>query len=225
MTRIQVETEVRNASLAWLKEAGFDHALIVDGDELWLRGLMADVDEAVRYASPDAMACRMIPVIGLPGYPIEGAEDKVTIYIKTSMKFRNCRSPVCQTSLLNRHGVVHFTATRKTMEEIIIKHRESGHYDDPSYDFEGWISNVLPNAKPGLKNAHMYKPMQIWPMIRNWTREELVQLPQSLHQYIGATWLNPMKNVAMVEMPTITKANKFKQNVRSFNKNPFRMAR
>jgi hypothetical protein len=70
------------------------------------------------------------------------------------------------------------------MQEIIDKHRTSGHYDDPAYDFEGWIANTLPNAKPGLINAHMYRPYQIWPRVRKWTKYEIDDIPESIHPYI-----------------------------------------
>jgi hypothetical protein len=74
------------------------------------------------------------------------------------------------------------------MDEIIAKHRDSGHYDDPEYDFEGWLRNILPNIKPGMKNVHMYRGYQIWPEIREWTREEFDNIPSSLWKYLGGTY-------------------------------------
>jgi hypothetical protein len=183
--RIEVETQVRNESLRWIRNEGFKHILIVDGDELWLKGLLGVVDRLVVQAMPGAVGCRMIPVVGLPGYPIDQAQDLVTVYIGKDAEFSSCRTPNCKNNILDIHGVVHFTATRKTMADIIQKHRESGHYDDPNYDFEGWISNTLPNIKPGFRNCHMYKPHQIWPIAREWYPSEIPQIPTSLHKYLG----------------------------------------
>lgn len=180
------ETAVRNASLDWVRDSGFEHVLVVDGDELWINDLLYYVDKYVDEHRPEALGIKMIPVVGLPGYPIGQASDIATIYLGPTIKFRSCRGPAAtQQIVLNWPGVVHFTGTRKTMKEIIDKHRNSGHYNDPSYDFEGWINNVLPNIRPGMTNVHMYKRYQIWPYVRNWTVSEHAQIPESLRQYLG----------------------------------------
>jgi glycosyltransferase involved in cell wall biosynthesis len=184
-SRIEVETLLRNDSLRWMREEGFNHILIVDGDELWRRGLLKMVDQTVDRVSPDIIACHMIPVIGLPGYPVDQAQDKVSIYVGNGVQFHDCRSANGKRATLGFHGVFHFTATRKTMDEIVKKHRESGHYDDPNYDFEGWIATTLPNIRVGSTNVHMYRPYQIWPVVRAWSRDELAQIPDNLHQYLG----------------------------------------
>lgn len=183
--RIQVETHLRNDSLNWIRSCGYQHILIVDGDELWKKGLLKLVDATITQTGADAVACHMIPTVGLPGYPVDNAQDKVTVYIGNGQSFRDCRSPNGKIATMGFYGVYHFTATRKTMQEIIDKHRNSGHYDDANYDFEGWIANTLPHARPGLKNAHMYIPYQIWPELRAWSRKELSDIPESLHEYLG----------------------------------------
>jgi hypothetical protein len=101
--------------------------------------------------------------------------------------FLECRKPSGHrdAQLLDVRGIIHFTATRKTMQEIIDKHRTSGHYGDPNYDFEGWIKNVLPNIKAGTKNCHMFVPWQIWPLARNWTKAEWAEIPESIHPYLA----------------------------------------
>jgi hypothetical protein len=184
-SRIDVETLVRNASLKVIAEAGFKHIIILDGDELWVPGLLAKVSETVDRCDPMAVGCRMVPVVGLPGYPIDEALDTITVYIRAGERFGNCRSPAGQTLWLGDYGVIHFTACRKTMEEIIRKHRDSGHGDDPDYDMEGWIANVLPYVRPSMENVHMYKRYQIWPRVRNWTIEELSYIPTTIWPYIG----------------------------------------
>jgi len=128
----------------------------------------------------------MIPVIGLPGYPIEFAQDLAVVYIGGNLNFKSCRTPTIRQTIIPFPRIYHFTGTRRTMEETIVKHRRSGHYDDPDYDFEGWIKNILPNVQPGLKNAHMYKKYQIWPSVRDWRSDEVSQIPSSLIRYLGS---------------------------------------
>ena len=127
----------------------------------------------------------MIPVLGFPGYPVNGAADRVISYVGHACVFRDCRTPIGQVYYENRATVYHFTSTRKTMEETIEKHRQSGHFDDPEYDFEGWLRDVLPNVKPGMKNAHMYRRYQIWPEVREWTPADLAEIPSTIHQYLA----------------------------------------
>ena len=52
--------------------------------------------------------------------------------------------------------------------------------------FEGWLKDILPNVKPGLKNAHMYKKYQIWPSVRDWRSDEISHIPNSLSRYLGS---------------------------------------
>ena len=184
-SRIAVETRVRNDTLGWIRRSGFQHILIVDGDELWVKGMLAKVDDCVRNAKPTCISAPMVPVVGLPGYPIDKATDRAVVYIGGATVFRECRSPATEHFMLNNCIVIHFTATRKTMQEIIDKHRNSGHYDDPDYAFEDWIKNTLPNLKPGWRGAHMYRRYQIWPLVRNWTSQEWGHIPESIHQYLG----------------------------------------
>jgi len=192
-SRITVETRVRNDALAEIRRAGFEHVLIVDGDELWKRGTLNYVRKVLDEWHPLSINCLMIPVVGLPGYPIDGATDVAVIYLNSKVPFKECRTPHGDQFRLQMPQVVHFTGTRKTMEETIQKHLDSGHYDDPEYDFDYWIKNVLPNIKPGYRHTfpdgqvgiHMFKRYQIWPSVRHWMPEEVTQLPQALHPYLG----------------------------------------
>lgn len=183
--RVDTETRLRNDSLAWIRANGFKHILIVDGDELWKPGTLNVVDELVS-AGHIAISSQMVPVVGLPGYPVDQATDVAVVYIGGNCQFKCCRTPFAQQTVISRPLILHFTGTRRTMEEIIAKHRTSGHYDDPDYDFEGWIKNILPNIKPGLQNVHMYRKYQIWPRIRDWRPEEVAALPESLFAYLPA---------------------------------------
>ena len=183
-TRICVETRVRNASLAWIRRCGFEHILCVDGDELWKPGTL-DMLRPIVAQGHTAISVRMIPVVGVPGYPVEGATDTAVVYVGPKCSFQSCRTPTGRPFHLDLPQIIHFTSTRRNNEENVAKHRRSGHYDDPDYDFEGWLTGVLPNAKPGLKNVHMFKPFQIWKELRKWRPEELAVIPESIWQYLG----------------------------------------
>lgn len=186
-SRITVETRVRNDSLSWVRQNGFTNICVVDSDELWPVGSLAIIKEIVDSSNPLAISLPMTPVLGFPGYPVQGATDRVISYIGQSCVFRDCRTPIGQVYIENRVNVYHFTSTRRTMEETIEKHRQSGHFDDPEYDFEGWLRNTLPNVKPGMRNAHMYRRYQIWPEVRAWKPEELAEIPATIHPYLATS--------------------------------------
>ena len=190
-SRIKVETRLRNAALAEIRRNGFRHILVLDADELWPVGVVEEVHRAVQQGVT-ALACPMIPVIGLPGYPVAGAKDIAVVYMGGSRIFFDCRSPAGTLHALPV-PIYHFTATRRTREEIAIKHRQSGHYDDPRYSMEEWVETVLPAIKPGpaptLRGGqpgwHMFLEHQIWPTLRHWTAGELANIPTSLHPFLG----------------------------------------
>jgi hypothetical protein len=184
-SRIQVETFARNEALDWVRSCGFKHIVIADGDELWRRGLLAELIDVVNDYKPTCVYTGMIPVVGLPGYPIEGAVDKASIYVSEDAVFQECRGTFGAKYELKGHKIFHFTSTRRTMEEIIKKSRDSGHYDDPNYDFEGWIANILPNIKPGMRNVHMYRPYNPWKEVREWSLEEMKEIPPSLFKFLA----------------------------------------
>lgn len=184
-TRILVETRVRNESLNWIRSLGYRHILVVDSDELWIRGTLNIVKGYVEQGHK-AISVHMIPVIGVPGYPVDMATDVAVVYVGPDVVFKVCRSPYIPQSIIYRPLIYHFTGTRKGMDETIKKHRRGGHYDDPDYDFEGWIRDKLPAIRPGMVNAHMYKPRQIWPRVRAWRPDELAQMPESVRAYLGS---------------------------------------
>lgn len=183
-TRILVETRVRNESLNWIRSLGYKHILVVDGDELWIRGTL-DIVKAYVEQGHKAISVHMVPVIGVPGYPVDAATDVAVVYVGPDVVFKVCRSPYIPQTIIYRPLIYHFTGTRKGMEETVKKHRRGGHYDDPDYDFEGWLKDKLPNIKPGMRDAHMYKPRQIWPRVRAWRPDELAAMPQVVRSYLG----------------------------------------
>lgn len=191
-TRIDTETRLRNDSLAWIRAAGHQDILIVDGDELWLAGLLAEVDALVSKGHL-AISTAMIPAIGLPGYPVDSATDLAVVYIGGACQFKACRTPHIKQTVINQARIIHFTGTRRTKQEIIDKHLASGHYDDPDYAFDEWLEKILPNIHPdhiptwsnGLTGYHMYRKYQIWPRVRHWRPEEKAAIPESLHQFLA----------------------------------------
>jgi len=194
-TRLRVETRVRNDALAHIRSKGWEHVLIVDSDELWKRGTLNYVREILKRWNPSAINCLMIPVVGCPGYPIAGATDVAVIYVNSGTPFKECRTPIGEQFRLQMPCVIHFTGTRRTMEETIRKHTDSGHFDDPKYLFKEWIEQVLPRIRPGfvhtwpngLKGLHMFQDYQIWPACRNWLVDELKEIPKSVWPYLGVT--------------------------------------
>lgn len=183
---LETEAMVRNEMLNQMRRDGWGHVVVVDGDELWLPGTLQMIDRYIEDNHPKALNIRMIPVAGLPGYPIEGANDVAMCYLAPNGKFSKCRSSDDPLQLIYpRRQVIHFTATRKTKDEIIQKHRESGHYGDPQYPFEEWFVRTLPNIKPGFKRCHMFTEWDAWPLCRNWKQEEWKAMPESIKPYLG----------------------------------------
>lgn len=182
-TRIIVETRIRNASLSWIRENGYTRIFVVDGDELWPHGTLAKLMPLVEEHNPHTMSCSMVPVAGFPGCPIDSAVDSALVYIGRQCIFKVCRSPL-QHWLIPNVYIIHFSSTRRTLEETVQKHRDSGHYDDVDYDFEGWIRDTLPNIKPGFKNVHMFRPSQIWPMARAWKKSEYAEIPDTIKPFL-----------------------------------------
>ena len=192
-SRIMVETAVRNSAIDQIRASGNDHIIIADGDELWKLGLFRRLFQFVQEFRPHSVYTGMIPVIGLPGYPVEGAKDKATIYIGPGSWFVNCRGVSGHRHEIQGYDVIHFTATRRTREEIAQKHLESGHADDPDYRMAEWVEKVLPNISPNFVHRwsptnvglHMYVPEQVWPRCRSWTPQEFETLPVSVRRYLA----------------------------------------
>jgi hypothetical protein len=188
--RIRIETDCRNWYQRFCQAQGFEHCIIMDGDELWKPGLLLRMNEMVRERWPMSIFTGMIPVAGLPGYPIEGALDKATIYARADARFEMCRGAVGYRHELQGYDIYHFSATRRTLDEIAGKHLGSGHADDKDYAMADWVKDTLMagRIKPGLRDAHMYRKLghpNVWPLVRAWKKEELAELPVGLLRYLG----------------------------------------
>jgi hypothetical protein len=181
--RYQVEAGVRNQGLRMIRRAGMGTVLVVDSDELWMPECSSRVFNAY-YAGATALTVQMVPVIGCPAYPVDGATDAALVLLAGGREYTACRS-TSNPQALKERLILHFTGTRESREAVARKMRESGHYGDPDYDFEGWITNTLPNIKPGMVNAHMFRPWQIWPRVRAFSARERKHIPARLHKYLG----------------------------------------
>jgi len=179
-SRAQLETNYRNSCLDRLRGLGFGEQLIIDGDEILLPRALAQVDWYVRWFNPTTAALHGVPVAGLPGVAIDGATDRILVYMGSRDKWRDVRSPHHPTMDIARAGVLHLSAVRRSVEEIVAKMRKSGHYDDPEYHFEDWIERVLPALAPGQTNVHMYQDGSLWPRTREFTDDEWQAIPAEL---------------------------------------------
>ncbi len=191
-SRITVETRIRNDSLRWIRDQGFKHILVVDGDELWKPGTFNMIRPHIEQGQT-AIATYMVPVIGCPGWPVGEAVDTAVVYVGGTVIFKCCRSPLGRFVIVPSAQVIHFTGTRRTLPETIEKHKRSGHYDDPDYLFDLWLKDVLPNIRPGwdylwpngIRGLHMYQPKQIWKRVREWLPDEISAMPKTIHRYLG----------------------------------------
>jgi hypothetical protein len=182
---LEAETEIRNYSMDVMKRAGVEHALILDADEIWRRSALQRLDMFLDKGNPKAVCMKSVPIIGFPGYPVGSIGDGLEVYIKTSEKFLAGRTPEITAADMNLPGIFHFTSTRRSMEDTVRKHIQSSHYGDKLYDFDKWVRDVLPTLKPGVKDCHMFTLWQIWPEVRHFTRQEWVEIPKHLKQYLG----------------------------------------
>ena len=186
--RIEVETNVRNAALARIRTDGWTDVLIVDTDEIWRRGTLRALAELLlrpRWRRLQSVWTHLVPVLGQPGYPVEGATDKAYIYVRADGAFRWGRIPRGKTAQLPGWNLWHFTGTRTGVAELAAKARRSGHYDDADYNYERWLREVMPAIRPGATDVHMYRDAAVWPRVRAWRRSDLADIPSRLHAMLG----------------------------------------
>lgn len=182
---LMVEAAVRNEALEQIRGYGWEHVVVADDDELWVHGTLRAIDDYVDDNFPPSLCMGMVPVIGVPGYPVQGAQDVAMVYLGPGTKFFSSRSAEGFQRMYPVPLVLHFSACRKTLDEVIAKSRKSGHYGDPDYDFEGWIHGVLPNIKPGMKRVHMFRKWDTWPLVREWSKHELESIPDNIKPFLG----------------------------------------
>lgn len=184
-TRIQTETRVRNDALREMRSIGWHFALIVDSDELWVKGTLAKVHELAA-EGVQAIRVKMRTVAGMPpnAVVIDG-KDYANCYIGPDTEFHYCRNAVAPMHTIEDVGVYHFSAVRRTKELLIEKMKGSGHYGEAGYNFDKWIEETLPRIAVGEKNLHMHDKVDLWPEGRAWTDEDKSVLPLAIKEFLG----------------------------------------
>ena len=162
--------------------------IVVDSDEIWVKGAVEKLDDAVSHNMVDCVAVRHLPVVGCPGYPVVSRQEGLLVYINSNTaEFIDARSPSKPTFQIRGDPlVIHFTATRRTLKDVVDKHVRSCHYDNPTYDFDGWLKNKLPKLKPGEKDCFISSKEKVWDLVRNFTQEEWNMIPEKLKKYLGS---------------------------------------
>ena len=186
--RLELERLARNEALARARRDGWRHVLLLDSDEIWRRGTLAQLGQLLRRFRLRRLSgvwTTATPIIGVPGYPVDGAHDLAYIYVRSDTTFETGRIPVPRRDHLPGDRLWHFVATRPNIDELKEKLRHSGHYDDPIYRFDAWIERQLPGLRPGQENVHFFQGGERWPRVREWTRAELAEIPSSLHVALG----------------------------------------
>lgn len=188
-TFVESETLLRNQALDWVF-GQVEHVILADADELWISGRLKRLDDIISEYKPSAVSLGMIPTLGIPGLPVERATDRATVYFHRDKRISWCRGyepDGRDITLMDPRGLYHFSSTRRTLEELVDKCRKSGHYDDAQYEFERWLTEIVPHVRPGMKWVHMYhlgREGNIWPEVRSWTAQELSDIPASLHPFL-----------------------------------------
>ena len=123
--RIETEGRVRNAALSSMRSMGWHFALIVDSDELWVKGTLAKI-HALAKEGVQCVRMKMTTVAGMPPncFPIDGI-DCANMYIGPDTEFSMCREPVAPQHLISEVGIYHFTAVRRTKELLAQNMKEN----------------------------------------------------------------------------------------------------
>lgn len=178
--RHEVESRVRNAARETIRASGYEHILVVDEDELWWRGALRRIAAKVRRKRPAAVWSLMVPVVGRPGFPVDGARDRAVVYIRATTGFAHGRWVDAPLTGIRGRWVIHFTAVKPTEAALVAKMNESGHYDDPGHRYADWVRVALPKIAPGFAGAGTIAKRQEWGAVRRWREAEWAEIPERL---------------------------------------------
>jgi len=132
---IQVETHARNEALSWIRARGFNHILVVDGDELWRRGTMAAL---LTQSTTSSTVClhRDDPDDRGAGYPSTG--HGLCHYLcwagRLVQRVPQHRGDKVQ---LNGNRVIHFSANPADFSGSRYEVPRVRHYDDATMTLRG----------------------------------------------------------------------------------------
>ncbi len=82
--------EERNLAVSAVRSR-FDYIIVLDSDELWMPGTLEKITRLAE-ANIGAISVHYLPVVGSPGYPIDGALDELPACLRADVKFRYARS-------------------------------------------------------------------------------------------------------------------------------------
>ena len=192
----ETETKIRNFSLNFVRKQGFNHVLIVDDDELWIKNFLVNVlDKEVTKSKPTALAYKCISVFGYPGYPIYDGADRITMYIGSG-NFRFIRCPEKKYNEYDNLGMIHLSMVRESKESLLKKLKSSAHWYDSEFDYQNVCNVLMENLQIGLSNLHPWKlNPNTWPTLSKWrNKNDYYQIPASIRKHIINDVGNSKKN-------------------------------
>jgi hypothetical protein len=204
--REEIETRIWNSTLEHMAQS-FEWSLIVDPDELWVRGSGWSVANAIK-SNPQGLSLLsdLIPYFGFPAFPIKTNSGKLLVGIRNDERLRSVRS-VChpESTVTIATKLAHsFSYVRKTPAELMSKIRSSGYCDDQNYDFEGWFRDVLPNIKPGCSQTDRFGVQMFanvaWEDVIHASIESLMEIPDELGEYLGDYEKKPRWNPRSISL-------------------------
>jgi hypothetical protein len=199
--RHEVETRVRNAAREHIRAEGFTHLLVVDDDELWWRGTLRRIAAVVRKRKPATVWSKMVPVVGLPGWPVNAARDTAVVYLRADAYFVFVRWTSAPRVGLRGRWFIHFTGTKRSRAALESKMHESGHFDDPAHTYDTWMEQVLARISPGFTGADTIRKRKDWGAVRRWREAEWAEVPEGLRPFLHAEfepefwWLRALRRV------------------------------
>jgi hypothetical protein len=184
--RHEVETRLRNAAREHIRAEGFRHILVVDDDELWWRGALRRIATVVRKRKPATVWSRTVPVVGVPGLPVNSARDTAVVYLRADAYFVFVRWASAPRVGLRGRWFIHFTGTKRSRAALAEKMHESGHFDDPEHAYDNWMEEVLPRIAPGFAGADTIRKRRDWGAVRRWREAEWAEVPERFRPFLRA---------------------------------------
>lgn len=185
--------EERNLAVSAFRSR-FDYIIVLDSDELWMPGTLEKITRLAE-ANISALSVHYLPVLGSPGYPIDGALDELPACLRCDVEFRYARSwrmpgeyPEGFRWARAGAGAFHFTMVRRTREKLREKILTSSHYGEKHYHYDQWFNETFPLIKPGMTDVSYYadaKFRHVWPLVRHFTAAEWASIPEHLKAFLG----------------------------------------
>ena len=198
LARQEAQAAIRTAAVENLYADGADRVLIMDPDELWRPGAFEHLHSILETGGTEAHYLRLLPVVGSPGYPVDGALDWALVYLARGIPFRYSRGfkkPGEPTEIRwtedpvdGPKRIIHLTGVRPSIRDVRVKYEGSSHYGEPGYNFDPWLRDVLPHIRPGLTNVSFFQHPTMpnfWPRVREFTCSEWADIPWTIKPYLA----------------------------------------